>query len=107
VDQELRPVDQLVVNGRKGFLVVRGKPDFLPPLCGQVGTLGSLEVEVQGVCGGVWTNGGVARVGERAGLSAAEACDIMFISTEGLGFRIESGRGVSTSVFGCDVDART
>jgi hypothetical protein len=51
-----------------------------------VGALDGLEVEVEGAGGGVGADGGVAGVGERAGLARAEACEVVFVAAEGLGF---------------------
>ena len=68
---------------------------MLPPLCGEVSTLGGPKVEVQSAGGGVWTNGRVAGVGEGAGLPAAEAGYVVFVAAECLGFRVESGGDVS------------
>jgi hypothetical protein len=95
MDQEFRPIDQFLVDGTQRFLVVRGESDPLPPLCGEVSALGGLKVEVQSVGRGIWTNGRIAGVGERAGLTAAKAGYIVFVAAEGLGFRVESRVDVS------------
>lgn len=95
MDQEFRPIDQFLIDGTKGFLVVRGEPDSLPPLCGEVTAFGGLEVEVQSAAGGVWTDCRIAGVGEGASLAAAKAGYVVFVAAEGLGFRIESGGKVS------------
>jgi hypothetical protein len=42
------------------------------------------------LCGGVGTNGGVARVGEWARLPVAEASEVVFVAAEGLVFFVES-----------------
>ena len=44
--------------------------------------LDGLHVEVQNAGLGVRTDGGIARVGERAGLAVAESGDIVLVSTK-------------------------
>lgn len=61
--------------------------------------LDGLNVEVQGAGFRVGANGGVARVGEGAGLPIAEASDIVFVSAECLVF---CGSGKQPLVRGCE-----
>ena len=91
--EEFRPVDQLGVDLCQGFFVVARQLDPLPPLRGEVCALDGLEVKAEGACGWVRPHGGVARVGERARLPAAEAREVVFVATEGLGFGVESAEG--------------
>jgi hypothetical protein len=48
--------------------------------------LDRLHVQVDCSRGGVFADGGIARVGKRAGLSVAEASDIVLVATECLLF---------------------
>jgi hypothetical protein len=50
-------------------------------------SLNGLHVQVEGSGAGVCANGGIARVGQRAGLAVAEAGDVVFIAAEVLLFR--------------------
>ena len=54
-------------------------------------TLDCLDVEVECLLGRVLADGGVARVGERAGLAVAEAGDIVFVAAEILLFFSSEG----------------
>ena len=55
-------------------------------------TLGGLDEQTQCAGLGVGTDGGVARVGERAGLAVAEAGEVIFVAAEGLLLAGKSGR---------------
>lgn len=57
--------------------------------------LDGLHVEVDGARFGIAADGGIARVGERAGLAVAEAGDVVFIPAEVLLF--------GGSIFGRDI----
>lgn len=48
--------------------------------------LGRLDAQVEGACAGGGADGGVAAVGEGAGLAVAEAGDIVLVAAEGLVF---------------------
>lgn len=80
--QKLRPVEQFAIDLRQRLGVVLGQFDPLPEFGGLVGSLDAFEVEVQDAGGRVGAHGGVAGVGERAGLSAAEAGDVVFVAAE-------------------------
>lgn len=86
MDQELGPVDEALVELFERFRVVGGETDALPPFAGHVGAFDGLGVEVHGACFGVGAHGCVAGVGEGAGLTVAEAADVVFISAEVLFF---------------------
>lgn len=51
-----------------------------------MGALDGLDVEVESAGSGVGADRGIARVGERAGLLAAETRDVVLVTTEGLVF---------------------
>lgn len=51
-----------------------------------MGSFDRLDVQVEGLLGWVLADGGIAGVGERAGLAVAEAGDIVFIAAKGLVF---------------------
>ena len=55
-------------------------------------SLDGFHVEVDGTGFGVATDGGIAGVGEGAGLAVAEAGDIVFITAEVLLFGCSVGR---------------
>lgn len=54
--------------------------------------LDGLHVEVDGTSFGIAADGGIAGVGEGAGLAIAEASDVVFIAAEVLLFRCSVGR---------------
>ena len=54
--------------------------------------LDGFHVEVDGTSFGIATHGGIAGVGERAGLAVAEASNIVFIAAEVLLFGCSIGR---------------
>ena len=51
-----------------------------------MGTLDGFDIEVEGAGGGVGADGSVARVGEGAGLTVAEAGDVELVPAEVLFF---------------------
>lgn len=51
-----------------------------------MGALDRFHVEVECASGGVAADGGIAGIGEGAGLAVAEACDIVFVAAEVLEF---------------------
>lgn len=89
--KELRPVQEFGVDLLECFGIVGRKADLLPPLGGEVRALGGLDVEVEGTGGGVGADGGVAAVGERAGLAGAEAGYVVFVTAEVSRFSCCSG----------------
>lgn len=71
-----------------------GEGDARPGFGGEVRAFDGFEVEVEGPgCGG-GADGGVAGVGQRAGLAVAEAGDVVFVPAEGLLFGCSEGGGV-------------
>ena len=84
--EELRPELQVFVDLIEGGGVVWSQLDALPPFVRLMRAFDGFHAEVEGACGGVGADRGVARVGERAGLAGAEAGDIVFISAERLVF---------------------
>ena len=56
-----------------------------------MGALDRFHVEVECASGGVAADGGIAGIGKGAGLTIAEACDIMFIAAEVLEFGCSVG----------------
>ena len=82
MNEEFRPVDQSLVNLLEGFGVVLRKLYALPEFAGGMCALDGLHVEVDCAGARVGTDGGIARVGQGAGLSIAETGDIVFVSTE-------------------------
>ena len=83
----------MLVDLRQSRGVVLGEFDALPEFGRRVGALDRLEAEVEDPCGWGGADRGVAGIGEGTGLSTAEAGDIVFISTEVLGFRCPVVRG--------------
>ena len=61
-------------------------------------SLDGFHVEVDGTGFGIAADGGIAGVGEGAGLAVAEASDIVFVTAEVLLL----GCSVGGSKFGCD-----
>ena len=86
MDQELRPVDQALVDLLKGFGVVGGELDAFPEFGRHVCALDGFHVEVEDARFGVRPDGGIAGVGEGAGLAVAEAGDVVFVAAEVLLF---------------------
>lgn len=82
MNQEFRPVDQSIVNLRQCFRVVLRQLDSFPEFGRRVCAFDSLHVEVEGTCVGVRADGGIATVGEGAGLAVTEAGDIVFVAAE-------------------------
>jgi len=78
VRQELRPIDEPLVDLLQRFGVVAAEADLFPPAAGQVRALGRFDVEVEALCGWVGADGGVAGVGQGAGLAVTEAGDVVF-----------------------------
>ena len=69
MDEEFRPVEQAGVDlGERGGVVLRELDPF-PELGGEVRAFDCFLVEVEGAGCGVGADGGVAGVGEGAGLS--------------------------------------
>lgn len=103
VDQELWPVDQALVDLLKGLGVVLRQLYALPELGWHVCALDGLHVEIEG--SGVWVgaDGGIAGVGEGAGLPVAEASDVVLIATEVL---LLGGPGRAVRFRLCDLTAR-
>ena len=86
MDEELGPVDQPRVDLFESFAVILRKFYALPHFRGGVGALDDFHVEVEDASRWVGADGGIAGVGERAGLTVAEAGDIVFVAAEGLFF---------------------
>lgn len=63
-----------------------------------MGALDGLDVEIEAAGGWVGANGGIATVGERAGLAVAETSYVVFVSAEVLVFGGKSGEGVLDGV---------
>jgi len=59
-----------------------------------VRTLDGFHVKVEGAGFGVWADGGIAGVGEGAGLAVAEAGDVVLVAAEVLLFGGSEGRGL-------------
>ena len=93
MDEEFRPEHQASIDLLERFTVVGRQFDAFPHLGGEVGAFNGFHVQIKdsGFRGGA--NGGVAGIGERAGLPVAEACDVVFISAEVLLFGDSVGRG--------------
>lgn len=51
-----------------------------------MGPLDRLHIEVEGAGPGVCTDGGIATIGEGAGLPVAESSDVVLVTAEGLLF---------------------
>ena len=83
----------------EGFRVRSGELDALPQLGGGVCALDGLHVEVEGAGGGIGADCGVAGIGEGAGLTVAEASDVVLIAAEVLVFG-GSGRGEMLVLWG-------
>ena len=96
MNEEFGPVDETGVDLFERFAVVLRQLDLLPQLRGHVLPLDGFHVEVDGAGFGVAADGGIAGVGERAGLAVAEAGDVVFVPAEVLLFGC-SGRGVDVS----------
>lgn len=84
--QKLRPVRQSLIDLFKRSRIICLQSYALPPLVGHVRALDGLDVEVKGACFGRGADGGIAAVGEGAGLTVAEAGHVMFVAAEGLVF---------------------
>ena len=82
VNEEFRPVDEASVDLLQRFSVILTQLDLFPQLRGHVLPFDGLHVEVDGARFGVAADGGVAGVGEGAGLAVAEAGDVVFIAAE-------------------------
>lgn len=94
--EELRPELQSAVDLRHRLRVVCAQLDALPEFGRGVRALDRLHAQVQddfaGFGGRGGADGGVAGVGERAGLPVAEAGDVVGVAAEGLvfgGFQLE------------------
>ena len=84
--EELGPVDELRVDLLEGFGIIGRELDALPELGGEVRALDGLDVEVEDAGFGVGAHGGIAGVGEGAGLPVAEAGDVVLVAAEGFFF---------------------
>ena len=93
MDQKLRPVDQSLVDLLERLRVVLRQLDPFPELGGHVRALDGFHVQVQGAGSGVRADGGIAGVGEGAGLAVAEAGDVVFVAAEVLLFGGSAVRG--------------
>jgi len=82
VNEEFGPVNQLRVDLLEGLGVVLRKLGFGPEFRGHVRALDYLGVEIEGPGFGGGTDGGVAGVGQGAGLAVAEAGYVVFVSAE-------------------------
>ena len=92
--QELRPELQAVVDLREGSGVVLREFDPFPQFGRGVGALDGFHAEVEGAGGGGGADGGVAAVGEGAGLPVAEAGYVVGVAAEVLVFGCSVGRGI-------------
>lgn len=86
MDEEFGPVDEPGVDLLERLAVVLAQFDLLPKLRGRVLPLDGLHVEVDGARFGIAADGGIAGVGEGAGLAVAEASDVVFVAAEVLLF---------------------
>lgn len=91
MDEELGPVDETGVDLFEGFAVVLRQLDLLPELRGHVLALDGFHVEVDGAGFRVAADGGIAGVGEGAGLAVAESGDVVFVAAEVLLFGCSVG----------------
>ncbi len=86
MDEEFGPVDEARVDLRERVAIVLGQLDLLPELRGHVLAFDGLHVEVDGAGFGIAADGGVAGVGEGAGLTVTESGDVVFGAAEVLLF---------------------
>lgn len=84
--QELRPVNETLIDLLKCFGVILRQFNALPQLRGHVRSLDGFHIEVQRARFGVGADSGIAGVSKRAGLTIAEACNVVFIAAEVLLF---------------------
>lgn len=82
MDQEFRPKHEPRIDLLERFAVVGREFDAFPHFGGQVRAFNGFHVEVEDTRFGRGADGGVAGVGEGAGLSVAEAGDVVFIAAE-------------------------
>ena len=88
MDDELRPIDELLVQLFQGCGVVLVQFDLLPEPVGSVGSLCSLHVEVAYTF--LFTDCGVLGVRERTGPTIAQPGEVEFIAAEVLGFSLDA-----------------
>lgn len=82
MDKKFGPKHETRIDLFERFAVVRGELDPFPHFGGEVRAFDGFHVEVEHPGFGRGADGGVAGVGERAGLSVAETCDVVFVSAE-------------------------
>ena len=96
MNEKFGPVDEARVDLLQGFAVILTQLDLFPQLRGHVLPFDGFHVEVDGAAFGIAADGGIAGVGQGAGLAVAKAGDVILIAAEILQFG-RSVRGADVS----------